>query len=128
MKTLIALLLAVLVTSSFGAEKTKAKLQDRKDDDPYRLFSIDPASTKMLTTKTTIELVVHDDAEVNNVCQTLAKKGGMKNGFGHRAYGCAVFTKSLIGGHKCTIYLGRKTDQNQLGHEVRHCFVGQFHN
>ena len=122
MKKVLALALLLVATSAIANGKTK--LLEVGDDDPYRLFSLE----NLMTNNTTIELIVHDsEAKVNAVCQGKMRAAGNKNGFGYKVYACTLYTKSLFGGHKCEIHMARKTDQNQLGHEVRHCFVGQFH-
>ena len=37
--------------------------------------------------------------------------------------GCAVYNK-----YSCTIYTAKTTTMEILGHELRHCFEGKFHN
>ena len=122
MKKVLALALLLVATSAIAAGTPK--LLEVGDDNPYRVFSLE----NLMTNKTTVEIVVHDsEAAVDAVCQGMMKAAGNKNGFGYKAYACSLYTKSFFGGHKCTVHMGRKTDQNQLGHELRHCFAGQFH-
>ena len=54
--------------------------------------------------------------DINAVCQQFIEKG-------KKILGCSRFTNS-----KCTVYTGRNTDLAILGHEIRHCFEGHWHN
>lgn len=43
---------------------------------------------------------------------------------GKKVDACSIYTKS---GTRCVIFTGKATDEQKLGHEVRHCFKGDFH-
>ena len=62
-----------------------------------------------------IRWVVVED--ISSFCQ--AKMSQMEN---KRLLACSEYTNK-----SCTIYTGRTTDMAQLGHELRHCFEGQWH-
>ena len=47
---------------------------------------------------------------------------GTRPGAFKRFLGCAA-----IGGQSCTVYTATDTNHQLLGHEVRHCFHGNFH-
>jgi len=40
--------------------------------------------------------------------------------------GCSFWDKSLFG-NTCVIFTPKNTDYWTMGHELRHCFQGQFH-
>ena len=62
---------------------------------------------------------------VNATCQQQSRERG-HNGFGYTVEACAFWQKTLMG-YQCTIYTSQRTTMATLGHEVRHCFQGQFH-
>jgi hypothetical protein len=41
---------------------------------------------------------------------------------GQRILACSEYNNRM-----CIIYTGRTTDMAQVGHEIRHCFEGQWH-
>lgn len=63
----------------------------------------------------TIRWVVVED--VSRFCQ--AKMPSLGN---QRVLACSEYNN-----RQCTIYTGRTTDMAQVGHELRHCFEGQWH-
>ena len=58
-----------------------------------------------------IEARVVHQAELQEICKT-----------NKELWGCAVITPN-----RCTIYTERYTTEEIFGHELRHCFYGQFH-
>jgi hypothetical protein len=62
---------------------------------------------------------------VNAVCQKQSKARGM-GGFAHPVEACAFWSKKPFV-NLCTIYTSRRTTMDTVGHEVRHCFQGDFH-
>lgn len=59
--------------------------------------------------------------KLQSICKTLTKKN-LTNG---RVFlGCAVTTAPGA----CMIYTSTETSHQILGHEVRHCYDGKFHN
>lgn len=70
------------------------------------------------TTTTSVTWVQVDD--INSHCKKLINRK-----FDITIYfGCATWTHNF---KKCTIYTGKTTDETILGHELRHCFEGNFH-
>jgi hypothetical protein len=63
----------------------------------------------------TIRWVVVEN--VSAVCQ-----GKMPALAGQRILACSEYNN-----HSCTIYTGLITDMAIVGHEIRHCFEGQWH-
>lgn len=63
----------------------------------------------------TIEWVVRSDA--SEYCASL-------KGINNKTLGCA---KWYVSEKKCTVVTLPKTSHDVLGHEVRHCFEGHFH-
>jgi hypothetical protein len=62
-----------------------------------------------------IRWVVVDD--VAKVCQSKMPQLATQ-----RILACSEYNN-----RRCTIYTGRTTDMAQVGHEIRHCFEGQWH-
>jgi hypothetical protein len=58
-----------------------------------------------------VEVRVVDQAMMREICKTDVY-----------TLGCAVFNKT-----RCIIYTERETTHETLGHELRHCFYGAFH-
>ena len=85
------------------------------DDNPTALFNAqNNAATSM-----TIEWRVVDD--VDKACATEAKKRG------HKQFGYAVNACSYWLDNNCVIITKKRTSMHTLGHEVRHCFQGNWH-
>jgi hypothetical protein len=76
-------------------------------------------TTKPGTMYREIVWVAVTHAELQDKCK--AAGGAHMNPF-HVYLGCAVNTRQ-----KCTIYTATDTKHQLLGHEVRHCFHGNFH-
>lgn len=64
-----------------------------------------------------IAWVVADD--VQTLCRQ--RLGGSTDDY---LLGCATWSRAH---DSCTVYTARRTTQEVLGHEVRHCFEGRFH-
>lgn len=58
--------------------------------------------------------------ELQNKCYSIT---GSKVSFNRSILGCAEYKKDRT----CTIYTQENTNHQILGHEVRHCFQGNFH-
>jgi hypothetical protein len=58
---------------------------------------------------------------VQAVCEKESRKRGF-NGFGYPLNACTFFD-----GNKCYIFTSKQTTLHTLGHEVRHCFQGNWH-
>jgi len=72
-----------------------------------------------MTTNTNVKLIVADD--VQKVCEAESKKRGM-GGFGYGVDACSFWDKNA-----CTIVVEKRTSMHMLGHELRHCFQGNYH-
>lgn len=72
-----------------------------------------------LTTVSTITWRTVDD--VQKTCEAESRKRGFK-GFGYSIQACSFFD-----GNQCTIITGKTTSMHTVGHEVRHCFQGNWH-
>jgi hypothetical protein len=59
-------------------------------------------------------IVVED---ISSHCQNKMPQLGSK-----RVLACSEYNNKA-----CTIYTGKVTDMAQIGHELRHCFEGQWH-
>lgn len=86
-------------------------------NDAYKPFN----ATKRFTDKTEITWRVVDD--VVKACNEEGHKR-FKNfkGLGTTPAACAVWEKD-----KCLIITSKRPNMHELGHEVRHCFQGHWH-
>jgi cation transport regulator ChaC len=79
--------------------------------------------SKLKTDQSLIRIVAVDD--VKAACNKLRVNEGLKP-FTYNVEACSVWPKD--GSFKsCTVYIGKKTNNDILGHEIRHCFQGNFH-
>jgi len=85
------------------------------NDDPNHSFD----TAKNYTRQSTITWLPVDD--VQKACEAESRKRGYK-GFGYGLQACSFFD-----GNQCTVITGKKTTMHSLGHEVRHCFQGNWH-
>ena len=102
MKVLVALLL--LLSATITPADT---LRVGQDD---LIFNVKPDHTPMI-----IQRIVVEDLE-------LACHGKPRNPGQGELRGCAKFNKT-----KCFVYTKKQTTLANLGHEMRHCFEGQWH-
>lgn len=88
-------------------------------ESPYDKFG----SEKNITKKTTVEWYA-----VSNLQEVCESEGKQYNGhnYGYKVDGCSHWHRSVFG-DSCVIYTHLKTDFWTLGHELRHCFQGNFH-
>lgn len=87
-------------------------------DDPYEVFDM----SKRFYDTAVIEVHTVDDA--NERCQKESRKRGF-GGFPYKVEACTFWADGS--NNKCTIYLPKRTNMHQLGHEVRHCYQGPWH-
>lgn len=99
-----------LITIAFFATSASAF-----NDDPTRLFD----TKANYTNQSTITWRPVDD--VQKACEAESRKRGFK-GFGYSVQACSFFD-----GNQCTIITGKLVSMHSLGHEVRHCFQGNWH-
>lgn len=89
------------------------------EKDAYEMYDM----SKLKTNQSLVKIVVVDD--VKAACNKLRTSEGLAP-FTYGVDACSVWPKD--GTFKsCTIYIGKKTNNDILGHEIRHCFVGNFH-
>lgn len=88
-------------------------------ENPNKLFD----ATHNMTNKVKIEWV--QVKNVQKVCDEIAEQKTSKK-FGYAVESCASWDEGTFG-YTCTIYTEKKTSMATLGHEVRHCFQGDFH-
>jgi hypothetical protein len=84
-------------------------------DDPLTPFD----ATKNI--HTTITVNWRPVANVQKVCEAESKKRG------HAGFGYAVNACSFWEGNVCTIITSQRPNMHSLGHEIRHCFQGNWH-
>lgn len=89
------------------------------DDNPYNIFD----ASKRMTGQVELHWVVVEDASVT--CQKESKKRGL-GGWPYKVYACTFWNDGGVA-NKCTVYTSKNTNMHQLGHEVRHCFQGPYH-
>ena len=62
--------------------------------------------------------------DVDRVCRKLARDTGRD--IRDHIEGCSVW-RDVFGIRKCVIVIGERVSHDTLGHEVRHCFQGDWH-
>ena len=82
------------------------------------------AMNDLITDTVLVTLVTTDD--VNKACNAKNRQLGFAL-FTHRVQGCAFWRANDRGQMTCTIVVGHRTNNDILGHEIRHCFQGEFH-
>lgn len=110
MKKALALLLMFLVTNAYSSEQWW---------NPEKNFN----ARQVMTEKTTIEW--HRVDNLQATCEAESKKRKL-GGFGYSVEACSFWDKGFTG-HTCHIFTRKDTNLHNLGHEVRHCFQGNFH-
>lgn len=105
MKRVAIFAIAFFVTSA-AAENWK---------DPEAKFS----TSKNFTDKSTVTWTVVDN--VQKSCEAESRRRGF-DGFGYNVDACSFWE-----GNTCTIITGRMTSLHDIGHELRHCFQGNYH-
>jgi hypothetical protein len=84
-------------------------------DDPNKPFSA------IKNIHDTVNITWRPVTNVQKVCEAESKKRG------HLGFGYAVDACSFWEGNDCTIITSRNPTMHSLGHEVRHCFQGNWH-
>lgn len=112
MKTLIASIITLSFVGCTAAQNWEAW------DDPTKPF--DAEKGRIYNGSINIEWRLADD--VNKSCEKASRQFG-NNGFGgQNMQGCAFWW-----GEKCVIITKKKPTMHTLGHEIRHCFMGDWH-
>lgn len=86
---------------------------------PFTKFN----ATKNMTNTTTVTWEQVDD--VQKACDAESRRRGL-GGFKIQVEACSFWGKRLML-DVCHIITEKKTDFDTLGHEMRHCFQGEFH-
>ena len=81
---------------------------------PKPIYNIQFEAKPNLPEKNIRWIVVED---ISSLCQNKMPQLGSK-----RVLACSEYNNKA-----CTIYTGKVTDMAQIGHELRHCFEGQWH-
>ena len=84
-------------------------------DDPTKLFDTKKNKTKTMS----ITWIAVDN--VTKSCDAENKKRGFQT-FGIEVQACSFWE-----GNTCTIITNKKTSMHSLGHELRHCYQGNWH-
>lgn len=105
MKKAIFSLMFIVSSAHAGLEK-----------DAYEMFSM---REKMMTNRTTVTVRSVDN--VKDSCEAESRKRGF-GGLGFPMAACSFWDEK-----GCTIIVGPKANNDILGHELRHCFQGNFH-
>lgn len=83
---------------------------------PTEMYSL----SKVMTTSTKVNLIrTHN---VLKTCELESKRRGFAGFKGLPMEACSFWDAN-----SCTIVVGYKTNNDILGHELRHCFQGNFH-
>jgi hypothetical protein len=62
--------------------------------------------------------------DVDAACRHEYRKLGKRGKDGHKFLGCAI---RMSNGAYCLVITGEHTTHEILGHEIRHCYDGAFH-
>lgn len=84
-------------------------------DDPRRPFD----ATQNLHQDMRIKWIV--TADLQGTCEKESRRHGF-NGFNHPVIGCSFWR-----GKNCVIVTNQMPTMHTLGHEIRHCFQGNWH-
>ena len=71
----------------------------------------------------TITLTWRTVDNVQQACEAESRRRGF-NGFGYSVEACSFWNGN---GTECIIITKSKTNNHELGHELRHCFQGNYH-
>jgi len=63
---------------------------------------------------------------IQATCDRESKKRKF-GGFGYQVEACSFWDKNKYGENECLIFTQISTSINTIGHEVRHCFQGEWH-
>ena len=108
MKKALVLALAVFATV--------AHADWRNAEEPFN------ASNKM-TEQSQIKWVTVSD--VQGTCEKESRRRG-NGGFGYPVQACTFWDKTSDG-YQCTMITAKNPSIHTMGHEVRHCFQGNYH-
>jgi len=110
MKKALVLLLAVFATVANAAHNWE------NPDSPF------DGSVKM---SDTVQVKWVTANNVQSACEAESRRRG-NGGFGSPMQACSFWTKTTEG-MECTIITPKNPTIHNLGHELRHCFQGNYH-
>ena len=112
MLTMKYVLLFLISTSAFA----------RLEKSPYEKYS----STNNFTTSTKVTWEAVDN--INKVCNEIHIKLTGKP-YPYPVNACTTYKKKVLffQQYECHIITSKTTNNDILGHEIRHCFQGEFH-
>ena len=87
------------------------------DNSGGRVFDM----SKNITKKSTVELKYVEPNDIQKTCDTLSSKFG-NNGYNYGVLACTFFWDD-----KCVVVVPKKVDMRTIGHEMMHCFQGDWH-
>jgi hypothetical protein len=88
-------------------------------DNPYTMFS----AKENHMTNTNVEW--RSVKDIQKECEKESKKRGL-GGFGYAVTACSFWNTDVFGS-RCLIITSFNVNMHTLGHEVRHCFQGNYH-
>ena len=87
------------------------------DNSGTRVFDMSKNSTK----KTTIELKYVESKDIQKTCDTLSRN------YGNKGYSYGVLACTFFWDNKCVVVVPQMVDMRTIGHEMMHCFQGNWH-
>ena len=110
-KFLTILLMGLFVQTAYSKEVFK--------DNPYSMFSAKDNMEKQTN------VIWRPVSDIQKECEkeSLKRKLG---GFGYSVTACSIWEKGPRG-PQCLIITAMKLNMHTLGHEMRHCFQGNYH-
>jgi len=88
-------------------------------EDPHHAFDMTHNETD------TFQVTFKQAADINAACNAASRKRG-GGGFGYAVDACS-FWDITVTGRKCTVITKRKANFHTVGHEIRHCLQGHWH-
>jgi hypothetical protein len=88
-------------------------------ENPHEAFRI----TKVHSSNIALTLITSKNVQAT--CDAESKKRGL-GGFLESVEACSFWDRSALN-NKCTIVLPEVTNFHTIGHEMRHCFQGNWH-
>jgi hypothetical protein len=89
-------------------------------EDPHQEFDM----THNMTND--VKIVFRQVKDANAACNKESQKRGY-GGFGYAVEACSFWNRKAIGADECVVVTAKKVNFHTLGHEIRHCIQGSFH-
>ena len=119
LKTLAFILMSINAIPLAHAGQTESGEYFHSKENPHEQFNV----TKLNSDKITVSFIVTDN--VTAVCDAESKKRGY-GGFNKAVEACS-FYQNTPANNKCTVVLPKVTNYHMIGHEIRHCMQGSYH-